>query len=104
MTTETHRWSETPTQLDGGIGRSQINGEGADINRIVIPAGTQGGRHSHPFEQYVIVESGRARLTTAEGTCTLEPGVVIRFSPDAWHQATFETDTVLLEVNLRPAG
>ena len=68
---------------------------------ITIPAGTQAGKHSHAFEQFVIVESGRAKLTTASGDCVLEPGVVIRFPPDTWHQAVFETDTVLLEVNLR---
>jgi quercetin dioxygenase-like cupin family protein len=101
MATEVFRWSEQATAVDAGVARSLIPGLGADIKRIVIPAGTQAGRHSHAFEQFVIVESGRAKLTTASGECLLEPGVVIRFPPDTWHQAVFETDTVLLEVNLR---
>jgi len=33
----------------------------------------------------------------------LHPGVVIHFEPNVWHEATFTADTVLLEVNFRPA-
>ena len=100
MGTDYFRWSEITAQEEGGIRRSLIAGGGADIKRIEIPAGTRAARHAHAHEQFLMVESGRAQLTTAEGTRTLEPGVVVRFPPDAWHEALFEQDTVLLEVNL----
>jgi len=101
MGTDYFRWSEIAGQQDGGVKRSVIAGKGAEIKRIEIAAGTRAARHSHAHEQFLLVESGRAQLTTAEGTRTLEPGVVVRFAPDAWHEALFEQDTVLLEVNLR---
>jgi len=47
------------------------------------------------------VEKGRLQLTTEEGTRLVVAGQVFRFAPDSWHQALFEEDTVLLEVNLR---
>lgn len=101
MQTAYFRWSDVGGKLVGGVRRSQIDGVGADIKRIEIPAGTRAARHSHAHEQFLIVESGLAQLTTAAGTMTLEPGVVVRFAPEAWHEALFERDTVLLEVNLR---
>ncbi len=100
MTTTRYEWSEVPGETAGGVLRQVIEGGRASLRRVTIPAGTRGQRHSHGFEQFVCVLEGRARLETAEGTCTLEPGVVIRFAPDAWHAAEFETDTVLLEIDL----
>jgi quercetin dioxygenase-like cupin family protein len=38
-------------------------------------------------------------LTCADGEIALKPGVVIHFEPHEWHEAVFETDTVLYEVN-----
>jgi quercetin dioxygenase-like cupin family protein len=31
----------------------------------------------------------------------LTPGVVVHFAPEAWHEAVFEEETVLVEVNFR---
>lgn len=102
MKTEFHHWDEVAGESDAaGIRRSVIAGVGADLKRIEIPAGTRAGRHAHPFEQFVLVEKGRLQLTTPEGTTPLAAGAVFRFAPDTWHQAVFEEDTILLEVNLR---
>lgn len=102
MATEIFTWADQAADQEaGGVRRSMIPGQGADLKRIEIPAGTRAGRHSHAFEQFVLVEKGRLQLTTAEGTQLVTAGQVFRFTPDSWHQAVFEEDTVLLEVNLR---
>lgn len=103
MTMQCVRWADQPVEATAdGVRRALVHGAGADVKRIDIPADTRAGRHTHPFEQFVLVESGSGTLTTAQGTVRLEPGVVIHFPPETWHEAHFETATVLLEVNLRP--
>lgn len=77
-----------------------VAGEGASLKRVEIKAGTSGQRHSHPHEQFVIVLSGKGRLDCAAGELSLVSGTVLHFAPGAWHQAAFESDTVLLEVNI----
>lgn len=102
MTAEIFTWADQAADQDsGGVRRSLIPGQGADLTRIEIPAGTRGARHSHAFEQFNLVEKGRLQLTTEEGTRLVVAGQVFRFAPDSWHQALFEEDTVLLEINLR---
>lgn len=101
------RWADAPTTGDvagdAAVRRAVIAGSGAHLKRVEIVAGTTASRHDHPFEQFVVVESGSGSLTTQDGTIRLEPGLVIHFPPGTWHEAVFETDTVLLEVNLAPA-
>ncbi|MGC2855367.1 cupin domain-containing protein [Novispirillum sp. DQ9] len=97
------RWADAPATGDAAVRRATIAGTGAHLKRVEIAAGTTAGRHDHPFEQFVIVESGSGSLTTADGTIALEPGLVIHFPPGTWHEAVFATATVLLEVNLAPA-
>lgn len=104
MTTTRYHWADQPSSGDASVRRATIPGSGAHLKRVEIAAGTTAARHTHPFEQFVLVETGEGTLTTAEGTVRLEPGVVIHFPPDTWHEAVFETDTVLLEVNLAPLG
>jgi len=101
--TRVYVWNDVPADSGGGADRRLIVGEGADLKMISITAGTSAGRHSHPFEQFVHVLSGTGTLECEIGTVALRPGTVLHFPPDAWHSAVFETDTVLVEVNLRPS-
>jgi quercetin dioxygenase-like cupin family protein len=78
----------------------ELAGLGATLRQVRAPAGHVAPRHSHPFEQFLYVVAGSGQLERGSGTVTLAPGVVIRFAPDDWHSAVFETDTFLLEVNL----
>jgi len=57
-------------------------------------------RHSHPHEQFLLVQSGAGRLECEAGSVPLHPGTAIRFAPGAWHSAEFTADTVLTEFNL----
>lgn len=95
-------WDEvTETRAPNGVGKRAMAGTGATLVRITVPAGTQASRHSHAHEQFVQVISGSGELETADGRSAFGPGSVFHFSPDAWHAARFDTDTVLVETNLR---
>lgn len=101
--TDVYTWDSVPGHVQGGTDRREIPGDGASLKMLRIPAGTTAARHSHPHEQFVQVLEGTGRLECEAGTIPLAPGTVIRFGPEEWHSAVFETDTVLIEVNLRPA-
>ncbi len=77
-----------------------IPGQGAGLRRVELRAGTEGVRHSHPHEQFVVVLAGIGTLDCESGQLALTPGTVLHFAPHAWHRASFSEDTVLLEVNL----
>lgn len=96
-------WSAIPGQGNAGVERKMLPGAGASLMRVQIAAGTEAGRHSHEHEQFVLVVAGTGRLECEAGPIELRPDTVIHFEPGAWHSAVFETDTVLLEVNLNPA-
>jgi quercetin dioxygenase-like cupin family protein len=83
-----------------GPAPAPLDGVGASIRQVHIPAGTVGTKHSHTHEQFFRVLSGAGQLACAAGSVPLRPGTVVHFAPGAWHQAEFSEDTVLLEVNL----
>lgn len=101
--TEVVSWNDVPIVPADGIERREIVGDGASLKRIDIKAGVIAGRHSHDHEQFLLVLEGHAVLQVESGTIELRPGMVVRFEPEAWHGAEFLEDTVLVEVNLRPA-
>lgn len=78
-----------------------LEGAGASLVRVTIAAGTSAGRHSHDFEQFVQVISGRGVLETAEGAAAFDAGHLFHFKPGTWHAARFDEETVLVETNLR---
>jgi quercetin dioxygenase-like cupin family protein len=77
------------------------DGLGASLVRLDIKAGSEAGRHSHAFEQFVQVISGGGTLETEEGTARFAAGSLFHFKPDTWHAAEFDEDTILVETNLR---
>lgn len=85
-----------------GVGKRTLAAEHATLVRITIPAGTSAPRHSHPHEQVVQVISGSGRLETAQGGWNFGPGSLFHFRAEVWHAAVFDTETVLVEVNLKP--
>lgn len=94
------RWDDLPGQVTNSVLRTAFTGTGAELKRVVVPAGVVAPRHEHEHEQFLLVLQGKATLTTPDGTFALEPGTVVHFKPQTWHEAQFETDTVLVEVNL----
>lgn len=98
---KSYRWSDIAGALkDDGILRKEIGGIGASLKQVVVPAGTQAVRHDHSFEQFIQVLSGSGVLECEAGSIPLSPGTVIHLPPGSWHSAVFDTDTVLVEVNL----
>ena len=77
-----------------------VAGVGASLKRVELRAGTQGVRHSHPHEQFVLVLAGAGELECESGSLALTPGTVLHFAPNAWHRAAVSEDTVLLEVTV----
>jgi quercetin dioxygenase-like cupin family protein len=100
MSASVFHWSDIAPHGDAKTDRRLIHGKGADLKRVIVPAGTEAGRHSHPFEQFFYVERGSGLLRCEAGDIPLRPGTVIRFERDAWHSAVFDTETVIIEVNL----
>jgi quercetin dioxygenase-like cupin family protein len=102
--TSVRTWDEVAPYGDDKADRRVVTGKAGDLKRVCVKAGTVAGRHAHDFEQFFMVAEGVGVLTCAEGEIALKPGVVIHFEPDAWHEATFATDTVLYEVNFAKGG
>lgn len=95
-------WKAIATQTNSnGVAKQTIEGSGACLIRVVVPAGVSAPRHHHDHEQIVHVESGTGELETEEGVKLFGPGSVFFFPPGTWHAARFETETVLIETNLR---
>jgi quercetin dioxygenase-like cupin family protein len=101
--THVFTWDEIAPYGDAKADRRLIAGNGGDFKRVCVKAGMVAARHAHDFEQFFMVAEGVGVLTCADGEIALKPGVVIHFEPDAWHEAVFETDTVLYEVNFAKA-
>jgi quercetin dioxygenase-like cupin family protein len=93
-------WASVPPQ-NAAPNRRRIEGEGASLVRIEVKAGHKAARHSHDHEQFVQVLSGSGTLETEEGVRRFGPGAVFHFPADAWHAAEFDTDTVLVETNVK---
>lgn len=94
-------WSDLPPERRGPtVTRRTAHGAGAALVRLEIEAGTVADRHSHAFEQFVQVLSGKGTLETAEGRRPFEAGSLFHFPADTWHAASFDEDTVLVETNL----
>ena len=98
-------WSEVPEVVSpAGIGKRVIEGEDVSLVMIRVPAGITGDRHSHPYEQFIQVVAGFGRLLTEQGERAFTSGSVFHFMADDWHRASFDTEPVLIETNLRPAS
>ncbi len=96
-------WDEVPAEGDAQVTRQAFAGDGASLRRVSVKAGATAERHSHPHEQMFVVLAGTGRLECEAGAVALRPDTVVHLRRGAWHSAVFDTDTVLLEVNLPAA-
>ena len=96
-------WDDLAEEPRGpSVAKRVIPGRHASLVRLQIKAGTIAARHTHPFEQFVQVISGSGSLETEEGRAAFRAGSLFHFPAEAWHAATFDEDTVLVETNLEP--
>jgi quercetin dioxygenase-like cupin family protein len=49
--------------------------------------GTKYGRHKHPFEDFVLIVSGKMQITTDSGEWTLKPGDRVDLPANTVHAA-----------------
>ena len=95
-------WNDRPEDIGAnGITKREIPGAGASLVTVRVPAGFRGEKHSHPHEQFVQVISGSGTIETEDGAARFGGGSVFHFPKDAWHRAEFDTETVLVETNLK---
>lgn len=83
-----------------GVVRRRLKGAGAELVRVEIPRGVVAPGHSHSHEQFVEVLKGAGTLTTLEGTRPFKASDVFHFPAGTEHAASFDQDTVFLEINL----
>jgi len=99
--TRQFHWDGVAPYGDDKADRRLIAGRAGDFKRVQVQAGYLASRHEHAFEQFFMVAEGEGVLVCVEGEVALRPGVVIHFDPGAWHEARFDTDSVIYEVNFR---
>ena len=101
MTDHVVRWKDRDPDTDAnGVTRRRLPGAGATLVRVEVPAGTRAAEHAHEHEQFVEVLRGAGTLTAGAGTRAFGAGDVFHFPPGTAHSATFDRDTVLLEINV----
>ncbi len=94
-------WNEVDAKAaNPAVSKRTLDGGSASLVQVAIKAGTKADRHSHPFEQFVQVVSGAGTLETDEGRGPFKAGSLFHFPAGAWHEASFDEDTVLVETNL----
>ena len=89
------QWSLLP-----GAKMPPVEGVGAQLRQVQVPAGLVAGRHEHEHEQFLLVTAGAGLLQCEAGEVALVPGTVVHLPAGAWHSAVFSEATVLVEVNL----
>ena len=95
-------WTEVPEEVaPSGVSKRVLRGRDASLVMVTVPSGTKADRHSHAHEQFVQVLSGLGMLETEQGSRAFGPGSVFHFPADTWHAARFDSDTVLIETNLK---
>ncbi len=101
MDTAHFHWDEVAPYGDAKADRRLIPGMAGDLKRVLVKAGMVSARHAHAFEQFFMVVEGTGVLICPTGEIALRPGVVVHFAPDTWHEARFDTDAVIYEVNFQ---
>lgn len=95
-------WNEAPeVEVRPGVTTKTIPGAHASLVMVRIAGGIAAPRHAHPHEQFVQVISGTGTLETDAGRRSFGPGSIFHFPADTLHAASFDTDTILVETNLR---
>jgi quercetin dioxygenase-like cupin family protein len=95
-------WDDVPEEVAAsGVSKRHVDGESASLVMVRVPAGTRADRHSHSHEQFVQVISGTGMLETEQGARDFRSGSLFHFPAGAWHAARFDSDTVLIEANLK---
>jgi unsaturated pyranuronate lyase len=97
----THRnWDAVPAdKIADGIERQMIWGERLMVCRLRFAPRVVTAIHSHPHEQFTMVERGRARFTIGDIQRTVVAGEIVHFPSGLSHGATIlDEETVLIDI------
>jgi quercetin dioxygenase-like cupin family protein len=80
------RWTKTkkPTLEDL---EAMLHTEGLEFELYSDAPGTKYGRHKHPFEDFIVIVSGKMKLVTDSDSWTMKPGDRIDLPPNTIHSA-----------------
>lgn len=80
------RWTKTKKPTLEEL-QSALRAEGLDFELYSDRPGTKYGRHKHPFEDFIVIVSGKMKLVIEGQTWTLKPGDRIDLPPNTFHSA-----------------
>jgi quercetin dioxygenase-like cupin family protein len=80
------RWTKTKKPTLEEL-QDMLRAEGLDFDLYSDRPGTKYGRHKHPFEDFIVIVSGKMKLITDVNTWTLKPGDRIDLPPNTLHSA-----------------
>ena len=67
--------------------RALMEAEGRACEEVTDPPGTRYGMHKHPFDDFVVIVSGRMKLGTESHSWLLEPGDRVDIPANTSHWA-----------------
>ena len=67
--------------------QATLRAEGLEFELYADRPGTKYGRHKHPFEDFIVIVSGKMKLVTDGHAWTLKPGDRIDLPPNTFHSA-----------------
>ena len=90
-------WASIPaTRVADGIERQMVYGERVMVCRLRLDAHVVTPVHSHPHEQFTMVERGRVRFTVDGTDRVVSAGDVLHFRSNVPHGATMLDEEVVL--------
>jgi quercetin dioxygenase-like cupin family protein len=67
--------------------KKQLAQEGLESELYSDPAGMKYGKHKHDFDDFIVIVSGKMKLTTDVAEWTLKPGDRIDLPANTFHRA-----------------
>lgn len=80
------RWNK-PKKPTLEVLQAMLRNEGLDFELYADRPGTKYGRHKHPFEDFIVIVSGKMKLITAANEWIMKPGDRITLPPNTFHSA-----------------
>lgn len=64
-----------------------LRAEGLENELYADRPGTKYGRHKHPFEDFIVIVSGKMKIITDKSEWMLKPGDRLDLPPNTFHSA-----------------
>jgi len=80
------RWTKTKKPTLEEL-QAMLRAERLDFELYSDRPGTKYGRHKHPFEDFIVIVTGKMKLITDKNTWTMKPGDRIDLPPNTMHSA-----------------